>query len=82
MNKALPTPSPRPIEDIEFGFLDADSVHWNAADIDPAFRAEVEAGFAEIEAGRFVDFEDVERWMRSWGTDNELPMPVSKTGGA
>jgi len=25
--------------------------------------------------GPFVDGEDVKKWLRSWGTDNELPIP-------
>ena len=30
---------------------------------------------AEIDAGRFVTHEAVVRWLKSWGTDNELPPP-------
>jgi hypothetical protein len=75
MNKVLKPASPPEIEDIEFEFLDVDSVDWNAPDIDPEFRAGVEAGIADIEAGRMVPIEKVLEWVNSWGTDNELPMP-------
>ena len=30
---------------------------------------------ADIDAGRFVTHEAVVRWLKSWGTDNELPPP-------
>jgi predicted transcriptional regulator len=33
---------------------------------------------ADIEAGRVVPHEDVVRWLRSWGTFDELPCPVPK----
>ena len=35
----------------------------------------VEEGIADIKAGRVVPYEDVRRWLLSWGTDNELPPP-------
>jgi len=38
-----------------------------------AFRAAVDAGVAD--AGRTVPYEDVRRWLLSWGTENELPPP-------
>jgi predicted transcriptional regulator len=40
-------------------------------------RAIVEAE-ADIKAGRVVPHEDVVRWLRSWGTPDELPCPVPK----
>jgi predicted transcriptional regulator len=30
---------------------------------------------ADIDAGRFVTHEAVVRWLKSWGTENELPPP-------
>jgi len=36
---------------------------------------EIEAGFAEEEAGETVPHEKVVEWLRSWGTENELPPP-------
>ena len=30
---------------------------------------------ADIAAGRVISHEAVERWVRSWGTHNELPPP-------
>ena len=38
---------------------------------DRAIREAVE----EADKGIFVSSEAVDRWMESWGTDNELPMP-------
>jgi predicted transcriptional regulator len=36
------------------------------------------AAEADIAAGRTVGWEDVERWLKSWGTINELPPPECK----
>lgn len=36
---------------------------------------EIEAGFAEIEAGQSVSNGNVVEWLRSWGSANELPPP-------
>jgi antitoxin component of MazEF toxin-antitoxin module len=36
---------------------------------------EIEAGIAEHEAGHSVDGERVIEWLKSWGTEHELPMP-------
>lgn len=35
----------------------------------------IRAAVAEADKGVFVSSEAVDRWMESWGTDNELPMP-------
>lgn len=35
----------------------------------------VEQGLAELNAGLSVPLEDVDAWIDSWGTANELPMP-------
>lgn len=40
-----------------------------------AFLAAVQEGRDDIEAGRFVPYEKVRRWLLSWGTDHELPPP-------
>ena len=37
---------------------------------------EIEAGFAEIDSGKYVDGEKVIEWLRSWGTDHKLPPPL------
>ena len=37
--------------------------------------ARIREGVADIEAGRFVEHEQVVAWLRSWGTENELPPP-------
>lgn len=36
---------------------------------------EIKAGFAEIESGKSVSGEKVIDWLRSWGTEDELPPP-------
>jgi predicted transcriptional regulator len=38
----------------------------------------IEQGLADADAGRVVPHEEVERWLRSWGTENELPPPRPK----
>ena len=43
---------------------------------DEFFRAEVAAGLAEADAGKTVPHEKVVEWLRSWGTENELPQPL------
>jgi predicted transcriptional regulator len=40
-----------------------------------AFTVAVEQGLADADAGRVVSYEDVRRWLLSWGTDSELPPP-------
>ncbi len=46
---------------------------------DPADDAEEARAMAEAEAdiaaGRVISHEAVSRWLRSWGTPNELPPP-------
>jgi predicted transcriptional regulator len=33
---------------------------------------------ADVAAGRLVPHEEVVKWLRSWGTPNELPCPIPK----
>jgi predicted transcriptional regulator len=40
-----------------------------------AFLAAIDEAVAEADKGVFVSGEKVEAWLRSWGTDRELPMP-------
>jgi predicted transcriptional regulator len=42
---------------------------------DDALRAAVAEGLADDAAGRTIPYEDVRRWLLSWGTDEELPPP-------
>ena len=35
----------------------------------------VQEGIADADAGRTVPYEDVRRWLLSWGTEAELPPP-------
>jgi predicted transcriptional regulator len=44
-------------------------------DYDAWFRRKVEAGLRDVKAGRLVPHREVEAWIRSWGTKNEMPMP-------
>lgn len=37
---------------------------------------ELDAGLADIEAGRVVDHDAVEDWLRTWGTKKEGRAPV------
>jgi hypothetical protein len=45
------------------------------ADDEASIRAQILAGFADIDAGRSVSHEKVVAWLESWGTENELPVP-------
>ncbi len=36
---------------------------------------QIDAGFADLDAGNGVDGERVKEWLMSWGTEHELPMP-------
>jgi predicted transcriptional regulator len=40
-----------------------------------AYLAAVDEGLADARAGRMIPYEEVRRWLLSWGTDNELPPP-------
>lgn len=42
-----------------------------------AFLKAVEEGIADADAGRTVPYEDVRRWLLSWGTTTELPPPAT-----
>lgn len=60
---ALRVPGSADESDVEEGYED-----WKLA--------EIQAGLAEAEAGETVPHEKVAAWLRSWGTDNELPPPL------
>ena len=40
-----------------------------------AYIEAVKEGIAAVEAGQTIPYEDVRKWLLSWGTDNELPPP-------
>ena len=42
-----------------------------AAELD----AREQKAMADIDAGRIITHEAVVRWLKSWGTENELPPP-------
>ena len=51
-------------------------VHSKAATEDEAaFAAAAQEGIEAADAGRTLPYEDVRRWMLSWGTPEELPPP-------
>ena len=37
--------------------------------------AREQRAMADMDAGRFVTHQAVVRWLKSWGTENELPPP-------
>jgi predicted transcriptional regulator len=41
------------------------------------FRTAVKEGIAQADAGQTIPYEDVRRWLLSWGTENELPPPCA-----
>lgn len=41
-----------------------------------AFLAAVDEGIADADAGRLIPYERVQRWLLSWGSDEELPPPT------
>lgn len=41
-----------------------------------AFRAAVDEGVQQAEAGLTLPYDDVRRWLLSWGTDDELMPPA------
>jgi predicted transcriptional regulator len=42
------------------------------------FDTETTEGLTELDEGLSVENEEVIRWLRSWGSENELPMPRPK----
>jgi predicted transcriptional regulator len=58
---------------------DCEAENDDAATIEEGYeewvREEIEAGLADVEAGRTVSGEKVAEWVRSLGTDHELPPP-------
>lgn len=44
-------------------------------DDNAAFLEAVVQGIAAADAGRTIPYEDVRRWLLSWGTEAELPPP-------
>jgi predicted transcriptional regulator len=65
---STPTPKQQAREVIE---RLPDTATWD--DVAQALAAE--EGVADAKAGRLVEGESVMRWLESWGTDNEQPLP-------
>lgn len=53
----------------------SNTAHPLSDDVHAAEIAAVVEGIADADAGRTVPYEDVRRWLLSWGTDSELPPP-------
>jgi predicted transcriptional regulator len=49
--------------------------HAYSADLS---RAAIEEARAQVNAGKTIGYEDVRRWLLSWGTEKELPRPRCK----
>ena len=54
-----------------------EDVNWDKVLYTFQVRRDIEAGMADIEAGRVIDGEKVMEWVDSWGTNNELEPPGS-----
>ncbi|TVZ38018.1 hypothetical protein P886_2369 [Alteromonadaceae bacterium 2753L.S.0a.02] len=52
-----------------------EDVNWDKVLYTFQVRRDIEAGMADIEAGRVIDGDKVLEWIESWGTDNELEPP-------
>ena len=66
----------------KLGEATARSKSWLAADAIARYVeeqewqiAQIREGLADHEAGRVAPHEKVEAWLKSWGTDHELPPP-------
>ena len=46
-------------------------------DAKAAKREALEAAITQADAGEFVSSETMTAWVESWGTDNELPVPIA-----
>ena len=53
----------------------SESLPEAADDYDPALAAALREGIADADAGRTMPYEEVRRWLLSWGTPDELPPP-------
>jgi predicted transcriptional regulator len=53
-----------------------DTLNQSQDDETIRFVAAVEVGIKAANAGRTVPYEQVRRWLLSWGTEKELPPPA------
>jgi predicted transcriptional regulator len=51
------------------------------ADLSDAEWAAIQQARAEVAAGRYYTQEEVERWLRTWGTDHETDGPEQRAEG-
>ncbi len=55
--------------------------HKTASDnpaLDPAYRVAIDEARTDVDAGKTVPYDEVRRWLLSWGTEKELPRPRCK----
>lgn len=57
--------------------LPADAT-WEDVMVQARVRRSVEEGLTEADAGKLVDGNEVLRWLKSWGTEQELKPPRSR----
>lgn len=67
----VPSPTLMPDADKDSGLLQ----EIPGVDDEAGTIARIRAGEADFAAGRFVSHERVMKWLDSWGTENELPVP-------
>ena len=53
----------------------SDTARTTELDDTAEYLAAVQEGMDAAKAGRVVPYEEVRRWLLSWGTENELPPP-------
>jgi len=53
------------------------SKHDLEPEVDAEELAAIEQGLAQLDAGQRIPLEEVEAWVASWGTPNELPIPTA-----
>jgi predicted transcriptional regulator len=41
--------------------------------------AHIKEGIEQLDRGEFIPHEEVDAWLESWGTSNELPPPRTRT---
>ena len=46
--------------------------------VERAYKAAIDEARADVDAGKTVSYDEVRRWLLSWGTKKELPRPRCK----
>lgn len=53
-----------------------EDANWDKVIYTLQMRRDIDAGMADIEAGRVIEGEKIIEWLESWGMDNELEPPT------